>query len=123
MSNKAHLRPHKNQRQVNPTTRVLVVILFVVLFVLSIALAASGHGAELTNLRLLRGAALAVSVLAGYWLPRGVHAYEDHREEHDHRARDYQDVEGTAEQVTNHHATMLAYSAVLAGRCHGAGAD
>jgi len=54
MSNKAHLRPHKKQRQASRTTRVLVVILFVMLFVLSIALAASGHGAQLTNLRLLR---------------------------------------------------------------------
>lgn len=58
--------------------------------------------------------ALAVSIFADHPFPRRVHTYEDHREEQDHRGRDDQDVEGTVKQVTNHHATMLAYSTVLA---------
>jgi len=52
MSNKAHLHPHKKQRQVSRATGVLVVILFAMLFALTIALAASGHGAQLSHLRL-----------------------------------------------------------------------
>lgn len=53
MSNKAHLRPHKKQRQVSRTTRVLAVILLAMLLALGIVLAASGHGSQLSNLRLL----------------------------------------------------------------------
>jgi hypothetical protein len=44
MSNKPHLRPHKKKRQAGPITRLLVAILFLVLFVLAVALAATGHG-------------------------------------------------------------------------------
>lgn len=51
MSNKAHLRPHQKQRHASRITGLLVVFLFVAIFVLSIALAATGRGAFLANLR------------------------------------------------------------------------
>ena len=54
MSNKAHLRPHQKKRQASLTTRILVVILFLAVFAFSVALAATGRGAVLTHLRLLR---------------------------------------------------------------------
>jgi hypothetical protein len=44
MSNKPHLRPHKKQKQRRRTTTLLVLLLFVGLFVLAIALAATGRG-------------------------------------------------------------------------------
>jgi hypothetical protein len=53
MSNKAHLRPHQKKRQASLITKLLVVILFIAIFVLSITLASSGRGAPLVNLRLL----------------------------------------------------------------------
>jgi hypothetical protein len=53
MSNKAHLRPHQQKRHASRITRLIVVILFLAIFVLSVALAASGRGAGLVNLRLL----------------------------------------------------------------------
>lgn len=53
MSNKAHLRPHPKKRHASWIARLLVVILFIAIFALSIALAASGRGALLVNLRLL----------------------------------------------------------------------
>ena len=43
MSNKAHLRPHKKQRQTRRTTTLVVVLLFALVFVLEIAMAATGH--------------------------------------------------------------------------------
>jgi hypothetical protein len=43
MSNKAHLRPHRKKRQASRTTGLLLVILFVALFALATAMAASGH--------------------------------------------------------------------------------
>ena len=64
--------------------------------------------------RMLLRSAFAITVFAHYRLPRGVHPYEDHYEEQNHPDRDDQDVEGTTEQVTNHHGVMLAYSTVLA---------
>lgn len=54
MSNKAHLRPHRRERQANRLTRLLMVILIVVFFVLCIALAASGRGAPLARFSLLK---------------------------------------------------------------------
>jgi hypothetical protein len=45
MSNRLHhLRPRKQQRQMRRTTTLLVVLLFTALFVLAIALAATGRG-------------------------------------------------------------------------------
>jgi hypothetical protein len=44
MSNKPHLHPHKKQRRARWTTTLLVVLLFIGLFVLAIAMAATGHG-------------------------------------------------------------------------------
>jgi hypothetical protein len=44
MSNKPHLRPHKKKRQATWITRLLVAILFLVLFAVAVALAATGHG-------------------------------------------------------------------------------
>jgi len=43
MSNKAHLHPRRKKRQATRTTRLLVVFLFVALFVLATAMAATGH--------------------------------------------------------------------------------
>lgn len=43
MSNKAHLRPHRQKRQASRTIRLLVVILFAALIALATAMAASGH--------------------------------------------------------------------------------
>ena len=43
MSNKAHLHPHQKKRQASRTTRILVVILFLLLFGLATAMAATGH--------------------------------------------------------------------------------
>ena len=53
MSNKAHLRPHQKIRHASWMSRLLVVIAFIAIFALAIALAASGRGAPLSNLRLL----------------------------------------------------------------------
>jgi hypothetical protein len=43
MSNKPHLRPHKEKRQASQTTRLLMAILVIAFFVLAIALEATGH--------------------------------------------------------------------------------
>jgi hypothetical protein len=43
MSNKAHLRPHQKKRQASSTTRLLVAILILAIFVLGVVLAASGR--------------------------------------------------------------------------------
>jgi hypothetical protein len=43
MSNKPHLRPHKKKRQVSRTTRLLVAIFFLAIFVLAVALAVTGR--------------------------------------------------------------------------------
>lgn len=51
MSNKAHLRPHQKIRHTSRVTSLLVLFLFVAIFALSIALAATGRGAFLANLR------------------------------------------------------------------------
>jgi hypothetical protein len=47
MSNKPHLRPHKQtQRQsgLNRTTAMVMALLFVVLVVVAVAMVSSGHG-------------------------------------------------------------------------------
>lgn len=54
MSNKAHLHPHQKKRHASWITSLLVVILFIAIFALAVALAASGRGAPFSNLRLLR---------------------------------------------------------------------
>ena len=43
MSNKPHLRPHKEKRQASQITRLLMAILVIAFFVLAIALEATGH--------------------------------------------------------------------------------
>jgi hypothetical protein len=43
MSNKPHLRPHKVQRQASRTSALLVLFLFLAIFVLAIAMVATGH--------------------------------------------------------------------------------
>jgi hypothetical protein len=43
MSNKPHLRPHQKKRRPAGTTRLLVAMLFLVIFVLAVALAISGR--------------------------------------------------------------------------------
>jgi hypothetical protein len=43
MSNKPHLRPHQEKRQVSQITRLLVAILIITIFALAIALEATGH--------------------------------------------------------------------------------
>lgn len=43
MSNKAHLRPNKKERQASRITRLLAAILIVTIIALGVALAASGH--------------------------------------------------------------------------------
>jgi hypothetical protein len=43
MSNKPHLRPDKKKRHVGRTTRMLVAILFLAIFVLAVALALTGR--------------------------------------------------------------------------------
>jgi len=45
MSNKAHLRPHKQpQRQSRVVVALLVVLVFLALIVLAVAMVMSGHG-------------------------------------------------------------------------------
>ena len=45
MSNKPHLRPHKQQQSgLNRTTALLLVLLFVALLVVAVAMVSSGHG-------------------------------------------------------------------------------
>ena len=48
MSNKAHLRPHPKKRHASRAGLVFLVII-VAIFVLSLALAATGHGGLLSN--------------------------------------------------------------------------
>lgn len=55
MSNKPHLRPHKEQRQASRTTRFLVALLFITIFALAIALAATGRGVPAGRLIPLSG--------------------------------------------------------------------
>ena len=55
MSNKAHLRPHRKQRQANRTTGLLLVILFIGLVVLATAMVASGHAMPAGRIIPLRG--------------------------------------------------------------------
>jgi hypothetical protein len=55
MSNKPHLRPHNKQRQASRTIRVFVLLLFVAVFVLAIALAATGRGLPPGRIIPLRG--------------------------------------------------------------------
>jgi hypothetical protein len=43
MSNKAHLRPHPRKRRRNGKVTVFVALLFIALFVLAVAMAATGH--------------------------------------------------------------------------------
>ena len=43
MSNKAHQHPHKEKRHASRVTRLLVTILLIALFLLGLALSASGH--------------------------------------------------------------------------------
>ena len=43
MSNKPHLRPHQKKRQASQLTRLLVAILFLTIFALATALAATGR--------------------------------------------------------------------------------
>jgi hypothetical protein len=55
MSNKAHLRPHKKRRQASRITRLLVAILFLVIFALAVALAMSGRYVPSGRFLLLAG--------------------------------------------------------------------
>jgi len=43
MSNKAHLHPHRRKRQASRVTRLLVALLFITIFALATALAATGR--------------------------------------------------------------------------------
>ena len=43
MSNKPHEHPHKQNRQVSRNARLLVAILMIALFLLGLALSATGH--------------------------------------------------------------------------------
>jgi len=43
MGNKAHLRPHKKQRQASRTTGLILMVVFIALVALATAVAASGH--------------------------------------------------------------------------------
>jgi len=43
MSNKPHLHPHKQKWHARPVARLLVAILMIALFLLGLALSASGH--------------------------------------------------------------------------------
>jgi hypothetical protein len=43
MSNKPHLHPHQEERQVSRITRLLVAILILAIFTLAIALEMTGH--------------------------------------------------------------------------------
>jgi hypothetical protein len=55
MSNKAHLRPHRNKRQASRTTGLLLVIAFIALVVLATAMVASGHAMPAGRIIPLRG--------------------------------------------------------------------
>jgi hypothetical protein len=43
MSNKPHEHPHKQERRASRSTRLLVAILLIALFVVGLALSATGH--------------------------------------------------------------------------------
>jgi hypothetical protein len=57
MSNKPHLRPHRERRQASQLTRLVVAILIIAMFALAIALEMTGHVIFKGRLSLLAGSA------------------------------------------------------------------